>query len=74
MLQATMSSDAEAFLDAARDGDTDRLTELLAKGIDPNTMINGETALKLAVEESHEEAVGLLLRNGADPDLEGYDI
>ena len=62
-----MSSDAEAFLDAAKEGDADRLTELLAKGIDPNAIVDREMALKLAVAASQKEAVGLLLRNGTDP-------
>ena len=40
-----MSLDEDTFLLAAKAGDTDRPTELLAQGIDPNTRSDEEAAM-----------------------------
>lgn len=58
------------LVDAAGDGDVDRIKALLQKGADPNALaMDGWTALTMASREGHVEAVNLLLHSGAKIDL-----
>jgi hypothetical protein len=66
-----------ALLVAARDGNLDRIRELLAGGADINERsgIQTRTALISATSYGHQEAVVYLLANSADPnitDIQGY--
>ncbi|RDW57478.1 hypothetical protein BP6252_13738 [Coleophoma cylindrospora] len=57
----------DSLLDAARLGDVRKLRQLLACGISLETRgDSGQTALHLAVAQSHEELVRCLLDEGAD--------
>ncbi len=59
------------FLSAARDGQTDLVTEFLKAGINPDTRNDkGYTALILAAYNGHEPTVRALLEGGASPDLQ----
>eukprot|EP01048_Picozoa_sp_COSAG05_P031640 COSAG05_NODE_11664_length_503_cov_0.673267_1_plen_113_part_10 len=52
------ASDEQALRDAARDGDTAQVRELLAAGTDPNAADEaGRTSLRFAAWKAHEEAV-----------------
>jgi outer membrane protein assembly factor BamB len=58
---------AEDLWAAARQGDTARVAELLAHGVDPNAEFRaGGTALLFAAQRGHAEVVRLLLDHGAD--------
>lgn len=66
MIPATLS-----LLRAAATGDANLLRGLLAQGTDINsTNAAGQTALMLAAAFGHGEAVSLLLRSGANADLQ----
>ena len=55
---------------AARNGEAERVRELLAGGLSPDAeeTENGHRPLHQAARAGHEEVVALLLRAGADPD------
>jgi len=54
---------------AAMDGDIDRVTALLAAGVDPNRFDGlGKTPLHYAAERAHLGVMRLLLENGAHVD------
>lgn len=56
----------EDFLAAVERGDTNVVTELLDKGLDPNTADpKGNTALMMAARRGHENLVALLLERKA---------
>ncbi len=58
------------FLSAARDGQTDLVTEFVKAGLDPDIRNDkGHTALILAAYNGHAETVRALLAAGAKPDL-----
>jgi ankyrin repeat protein len=50
-------------------GYPDLVRFLLAKGVDPNAKLDGATALSIAMKRRNLEAVEVLLKEGADPDL-----
>ncbi|NCF69896.1 MAG: hypothetical protein GWP61_28460, partial [Chloroflexi bacterium] len=59
-----------AFLDAAFNGDTKAVEDLLAEGADVNVKDGiGFTALFRAARSGHTETVKLLLAKGADPNV-----
>ncbi len=61
----------EEFLHAAREGRAIQIRTLLTAGVNPNTKsMFGETALMMAVQNSHRPVVQLLLESGANPDTE----
>lgn len=61
---------AEQVFANARDGNTQRLAELLAQGLPANIRNhNGDSLLMLASYHGHVDATRLLLENGADPQL-----
>jgi len=45
------------------------LLKLIEKGVDINALTGGQTPLCIACHKGHESIVGLLLNNGADPNL-----
>ena len=54
---------------AALEGDVDRVTRLLAEGLDPNASdAQGFVPLQFAAQEYHPEVVEILLRGGARVD------
>jgi len=60
----------ELFWKAAKANDTIQLKEFLDKGMDVNVKNHyGCTALSFAADKGNQEAVDLLLENGADPNL-----
>lgn len=63
-------TDSEAFFRAIRDGATEELEAMLqaSPALVGSKHPDGLTPLRLAVECDREEAVGVLLRRGADPD------
>jgi hypothetical protein len=71
---STLPPDHRAFLDTARTGDTDKIRELLAKGVPVDVredfcvhyLQNEQTALMYAAGEGHLEIVRLLLKAGAN--------
>jgi ankyrin repeat protein len=65
--QFRTSSEAEiALVEAARDGDLDRVRGLLALGTDPDRPVSNGSALAHAAREGHAKVVELLLESGAD--------
>lgn len=59
---------ASQLLNAARQGDAEKVRKLLEAKIDVNSASTyGVTALALACDHGHEAVVQLLLKNGADP-------
>lgn len=52
------------FVQAARDGDLELVKNLLQKGVDVNSKIEGNTALHLASQNGHKEVVQILLNAG----------
>ena len=61
--------DAESLVRAAQFGDLETVSELLARGSDPNVPVEGTTALWWAAQEGHTEVVDALLEAGADVDF-----
>jgi ankyrin repeat protein len=60
----------ELFWKAAKANDTESLKAFLDKGMDVNIKNHyGCTALSFAVDKGNQEAVDLLLKKGADPNL-----
>ena len=67
---AALLRNARLFL-AARDGDLDKLNELLDSGVDPNALLRDElTALMIAALYDRPQVVAALLRRGAYPDAQ----
>ena len=71
-VSAQYVSDAEPFINAVRDSDGDKATELLGKR---PTVVNsrnskGETALNIAISRSDEMWTRFLVGKGADPNLQ----
>lgn len=63
-------SDNDTFFKAAKDNDINKLQELIDSGQDVNKKSEyGATALTFAVEKNNMEAVKMLLKNGADPNV-----
>lgn len=62
--------DRISLLQACQYGDTTRVTELLAQGVDPNTreFSHGAAAIHIATIEGHYDVVRSLLRHGARVD------
>src|SRR5438128_2417134 len=59
---------SRALVEAAENGDVDRLQQLLDQGVDINSpQENGWTALMAAAAHGHTEAFDFLLGRGADP-------
>jgi ankyrin repeat protein len=60
-----------ALCDAARSGDINAVTDLLAKGADPNLYRDNDgTALMWAAQNEHTLIVQKLLKQGAKPDIQ----
>ncbi len=60
----------EAFWNAARNGDAKLIEKLLSDGVQVNSQNRyGVTALSFATDRGHVEAVKILLKHGADPNL-----
>lgn len=60
----------EIAMDLAREGRTDQLAEFLDHGLGLDVLDpDGNTLLMLAAYHGREEAVGMLLERGADPDI-----
>lgn len=65
--RAAVGQSYEAFLRAVEAGDARQVSELLAKGMDPNTSDQGgHTALMIASRLGHESLVALLVERRAD--------
>jgi len=70
LLTNLFAGENDAFWDAARNGDTQKLAELLESGVDVNAKTRyGATALSYAADRNHHEAVKFLLEKGADPNI-----
>jgi ankyrin repeat protein len=54
--------------DALAVGDLETARALYESGVDPDTLIRGQTALTMAACQGSPEVVGLLLKVGAEPD------
>lgn len=66
--------DAAAFVEAVRQGDGKKVSELLDKrplGLLDSRAEDGETALTIALARRDEEWAGFLLNKGANPNLAG---
>jgi len=71
--KSTLPPDQRVFLDAARNGDTQKVQEMLAKGVPVDVredfcshyIQNEQTGLMYAAAGGHLEIVRLLLRAGA---------
>jgi outer membrane protein assembly factor BamB len=69
--QTPISDATEALWDAARAGDTARVTAALDKGVDVNAKARyGATALFFAADKGHLETVKLLVARGAEINIE----
>jgi len=61
---------AEQVFDSARNGDAERLGDLLARGLPANIRnSNGDSLLMLASYHGHLDATRVLLEHGGDPQL-----
>lgn len=70
-----IGSSQPAILKAARDGNVDKVNNLLGSGGSPNQLgINDWTALMWAANRGHLEIVKMLLDAGADPNLKSKRI
>ncbi len=66
-----MEADLNGLNDAAYEGDTLRITELLEQGADPNGKgWDGDTPLANAIRGEHVEVVKILLENGSETNNE----
>ena len=64
-----------ALMRSAKDGDVAKTKKLIANGVGlDETDRYGWTALMLAAKEGHAQVVALLLKSGADPNLESKRI
>ncbi len=60
----------EVLWNAARNGDAALIEKILADGVEVNSKNRyGATALSFATDRGHVEAVKVLLKHGADPNL-----
>lgn len=70
---AQSTNKGEEFVEAVRQSDGNKVTELLAgngkSGLVNARSFDGETALTIALARSDEDWTGFLLNNGADPNL-----
>jgi len=65
----------EELLKAAREGDVEKVKDLLARGADPNAIKLGTTPLHIAAGHGHFDIVKILVENGANvnaKDLMGF--
>jgi len=62
-----------ALIDAVRNKDPDRAADLLKRGADPNTTIEGVPLLMVATGTFQEDIVALLLAHKADPNAHTPD-
>ncbi|MFT4414232.1 M48 family metallopeptidase [Fredinandcohnia humi] len=59
------------LMEAAQEGDVDKVNELVNEGANPNEMNEfEENALFIAIVNEHKEVVQILLDHGADPNLQ----
>ncbi len=63
------AANAAPIHDAAIDGDTERVKQLLGEGADVNAPDDAGTPLQWALFGGQTEVVRLLLENGADPNI-----
>ena len=68
-----MTELGEELVKAATDGNIDRISELLDRGVDINYVYNGWSALHQASYYGHEWCVTLLIDRGADANAKCYD-
>jgi ankyrin repeat protein len=59
-------SDNQDFFNAVKNGDYNKVKQILAAGIDVDVTEDTKTALMLAAKEGHQNIVKLLLENGAN--------
>ncbi len=62
---------ADPIHEAAVDGDTERMAQLLNEGVDVNAPDDAGTPLQWALFANQTAIVSLLLEHGADPNVEG---
>ena len=71
-LQEESDIDEQELIDAAADGNVDQIQQILDKGkVDINFQegSRGQTALHLASQNGHDEAMNLLIQRGADQEI-----
>lgn len=62
------------FMLAAAEGDAIQIKALLAKGVDPDSTLNGHGALHHATISNHIECAKLLIESGADVNLHAPNL
>ncbi|MGB7923796.1 MAG: ankyrin repeat domain-containing protein [Pyrinomonadaceae bacterium] len=70
---AVIEHDDKELLQAARDGNVRAINVLLMSGANPNSILDGWTALMIATIKGHCEIVRALLNKGADANLKNHD-
>jgi ankyrin repeat protein len=61
-----MEEELDKIIEGAVYGDVNLIEEALKEGIDPDFKYRGHSALQWAVQESHKDAISMLLEGGAD--------